>query len=104
MDNRTFFLAGGPLLACLCAPLAAQPPAGRMSDHPAVAVQRLQAQKTYDYAAQFYPHPAWLYLRPAAEEAVTLARPAPAARPAVPAAPVVPGITAEMALARQDVE
>jgi hypothetical protein len=24
-------------------------------------VQRLQAQQGYDYAAQFYPHPAWLY-------------------------------------------
>jgi hypothetical protein len=32
-------------------------------DHPAVVIQRLQAQQTYDYAAQFYPHPAWLYLQ-----------------------------------------
>ena len=31
-------------------------------DHPAVVVQRLQAQAGYDYQNQFYPHPAWLYL------------------------------------------
>jgi hypothetical protein len=31
-------------------------------DHPAVVVQRLQAQAGYDYQSKFYPHPAWLYL------------------------------------------
>ena len=31
-------------------------------DHPAIVVQRLQAQAGYDYQSQFYPHPAWLYL------------------------------------------
>lgn len=34
----------------------------RTADHPAVAVQRLQAAQGYDYASKFYPHPAWLYL------------------------------------------
>ena len=34
----------------------------RLGDHPAVIVKRLEAQKTYDYSAQFYPHPAWLWL------------------------------------------
>jgi hypothetical protein len=32
-------------------------------NHPAVVVQRLRAKAGYDYAAHFYPHPAWLYLR-----------------------------------------
>ena len=31
-------------------------------DHPAIVVQRLQAQAGYDYQNKFYPHPAWLYL------------------------------------------
>ena len=31
-------------------------------DHPAIVVQRLQAQAGYDYQSKFYPHPAWLYL------------------------------------------
>lgn len=34
----------------------------RLADHPAIAVQRLHAAQGYDYAAKFYPHPAWLYL------------------------------------------
>ena len=38
--------------------------ADRRGDHPAVAVQRLHAARTYDYASTFYPHPAKLYLRP----------------------------------------
>ncbi len=33
-----------------------------MSQHPAVLVKRQQANAQYDYTAQFYPHPAWLYL------------------------------------------
>jgi hypothetical protein len=57
-------------LATLPAVAAAEnEPAERpRGDHPAVVVQRLQAQATYDYASKFYPHPAWLHLRPAAEE------------------------------------
>jgi hypothetical protein len=31
-------------------------------DHPAIVVQRLQAQAGYDYQTKYYPHPAWLYL------------------------------------------
>jgi hypothetical protein len=34
----------------------------RLGDHPAVVVQRLNKAAEYDYAAKFYPHPAWLYL------------------------------------------
>lgn len=34
----------------------------RLGDHPAVVVKRLAPQQGYDYAAKFYPHPAWLYL------------------------------------------
>lgn len=34
----------------------------RNGDHPAIVVQRLQQSAGYDYAAKFYPHPAWLYL------------------------------------------
>ena len=36
--------------------------------HPAVIAKRLSEQQRYDYAAKFYPHPAWLYLRVQAEE------------------------------------
>ena len=48
------------------AQMAVETPAPRHSDHPAILVQRLQAQQGYDYASKFYPHPAWLYLRSAA--------------------------------------
>lgn len=34
-----------------------------LGDHPAVIVKRMQAKQGYDYQAQFYPHPAWLYLQ-----------------------------------------
>ncbi len=40
---------------------AAQTP-HRLGDHPAVVVQRLARVAPYDYAAKFYPHPAWLWL------------------------------------------
>ena len=43
----------------------AEPQAGHLGDHPAVVVQRLHKAAGYDYAAKFYPHPAWLWLRPA---------------------------------------
>jgi hypothetical protein len=42
----------------------AQQPEHKMHEHPAVLVKRQQAHKGYDYSAQFYPHPAWLYLVP----------------------------------------
>lgn len=44
---------------------AAADDAHRLGDHPAVIVKRLEAQRTYDYSAAFYPHPAWLYLETA---------------------------------------
>jgi len=37
----------------------------KLGDHPAVVVQRLYKTAEYDYASKFYPHPAWMYLRPA---------------------------------------
>jgi hypothetical protein len=40
----------------------AQEPAHPMSQHPAVLVKGKQASLGYDYQAQFYPHPAWMYL------------------------------------------
>jgi hypothetical protein len=51
------------MLACATAnPVFAQTSDHRLGDHPAIIVQRLQAQQGYDYASKFYPHPAWLYL------------------------------------------
>jgi hypothetical protein len=52
----------------------ARPEPRRLGDHPAVVVRRLQAQAGYDYASKFYPHPAWLYLRPSAEPVAALAQ------------------------------
>jgi hypothetical protein len=45
-------------------------------DHPAVVVQRLLQRAGYDYAAKLYPHPAWLWVKPASESVP--ADPAPA--------------------------
>ncbi|WP_280151682.1 hypothetical protein [Piscinibacter sp. XHJ-5] len=50
------------------AQVPAAPAAGRLGDHPAVVVQRLQATAGYDYASRFYPHPARLYLLPASPD------------------------------------
>jgi hypothetical protein len=36
--------------------------AEKLGEHPAVIVQRLHAEKGYDFASKFYPHPAWLWL------------------------------------------
>ena len=41
---------------------SAQEAQHRNGDHPAVIVKRMAEKQGYDYAAQFYPHPAWLYL------------------------------------------
>lgn len=57
------------------------PPTGRLGDHPAVVIQRLQRSAGYDYASKFYPHPAHLYLLRASPD--ELARMAAAARAAV---------------------
>lgn len=100
---KTFFLFGtGPLIAALCLPVLAQTrsPAPQRADHPAVAVQRLHARAGYDYASKFYPHPAWLYLRPAAPDDEAFARSAPA--PQAPAAE--PQAAAALALVRTDIE
>lgn len=79
-------LAIGPLLASLCAAASAQSAAIWPGEHPAVTVHRLYAQRGYDYAAQFYPHPAWLYLaaeapRPKADYPAVAARKRPQQEP-----------------------
>lgn len=102
MNAMTISLAAAGLTGLvLCTQAFARPPLQRMGDHPAVVVKRLQAQKTYDYAAQFYPHPAWLYLRAEQTEPELLAR--------GPIAPLTPratpgGDASASALARADVE
>lgn len=48
-------------------------PARRLGDHPAIVVQRLRRQAKYDYAAKFYPHPAWLWLVPGPDDATAAA-------------------------------
>jgi hypothetical protein len=52
------------LLAVVAFPIAspAQEADHRLGQHPAVLVKRQQATQGYDYQAQFYPHPAWMYL------------------------------------------
>lgn len=37
-------------------------PAPKLGEHPAIIARRVIAAQGYDYAAKFYPHPAWLYL------------------------------------------
>lgn len=92
------------LLTCTMASTRslAKPPVHKLGDHPAVVVQRLQAHKGYDYAAQFYPHPAWLYLRAAPSDAELSAKGPIAPLDEHPAAPAIDGATA--AVARVDVE
>ncbi len=70
----------------------------RRGDHPAVVVQRMHKNATYDYASKFYPHPAWLYLYPAAPDVLAeRARRSKdaAARVERPVAAVEEGATAE---------
>lgn len=75
--------------------------ADKLGDHPAVVVKRLYPTQGYDYAAKFYPHPAWLYLLPEAprdrgEDPASIASshrqpdrtPPPLAPPPVAAAPM----------------
>lgn len=38
--------------------------ADKLGEHPAIVARRVIAAQGYDYASKFYPHPAWLYLRP----------------------------------------
>ena len=49
-------------LAAFATASFAQEAEHRLGEHPAVLVKRAEAKQTYDYQAQFYPHPAWLYL------------------------------------------
>lgn len=63
------------MIAMLAFGLSTQPFAQQkiehlMGQHPAVLVKRMEAQKPYDYQAQFYPHPAWLYMRAEPSEAM----------------------------------
>lgn len=72
MTRTTQLVCLTPLLAaCACNPASAQADAARRGDHPAVVVQRLWARQGYDYAARFYPHPAWLYLSAEAPRPMT---------------------------------
>lgn len=57
--NYAFFAL---LVLAFPTPPYAQEAGHRLGEHPAVLVKRQQATKGYDYQAQFYPHPAWLYL------------------------------------------
>ena len=52
-----------PLLAAAGEPTAAPQDAVHVrGDHPAIVARRVLEQQGYDYAAHFYPHPAWMYL------------------------------------------
>jgi hypothetical protein len=87
--------AASLLIASIGSALAQVDDAGahRLGDHPAVVVQRLHKTAGYDYAAMFYPHPAWLYLLAApprdgvelaaATTGTSRARPKAAAAPSV---------------------
>jgi len=55
-------LATFVVLASFATAGLAQETEHRLGEHPAVLVKRAEAKQTYDYQAQFYPHPAWLYL------------------------------------------
>lgn len=52
-----------PVLIALASSLSvsAQEVDHRLGEHPAIIAKRLAQKQTYDYAAKFYPHPAWLY-------------------------------------------
>jgi hypothetical protein len=52
----------------------------KLGDHPAIVVQRLQQHAGYDYAAQFYRHPAGLDLLPVAPQPDTTVARGPGAR------------------------
>jgi len=49
-------------LAIDTAAVAQQQAQHPLHDHPAVIVKRNWSQRPIDYAATFYPHPAWLWL------------------------------------------
>jgi len=61
--------------AAAVAARGAPPTPHKLGEHPAVIAKRLSKTAGYDYAAQFYPHPAWLYLRSGAAEPLADAPP-----------------------------
>lgn len=61
------------LAAALASPAVAEDvkanePEHPLGQHPAVIIKERSKNQPYDYAAKFYPHPAWLYLLPKAPE------------------------------------
>jgi hypothetical protein len=50
------------LAIAFAGPVAAQEAEHELGQHPAVIIKQRAEKQGYDYAAQFYPHPAWLYL------------------------------------------
>jgi hypothetical protein len=48
---------------CFVAAALAQETEHKLGQHPAVLAKQKAEHAPYDYQAQFYPHPAWLYLR-----------------------------------------
>lgn len=55
-------LADAPTAAYFKATTASVPGDHRAGEHPALAARRIIAAQGCDYAAKFYPHPAWMYL------------------------------------------
>ena len=53
--------AVGSLVSTAPSGALAQETEHRLGEHPAVIVKRRSANEGIDYAATFYPHPAWLY-------------------------------------------
>jgi len=50
------------LAIAFAGPAFSQQAEHELGQHPVVIVKQRAEKQTYDYAAQFYPHPAWLYL------------------------------------------
>ena len=50
------------LAIAFAGPVLAQQTEHKLGQHPAVIVKQRAEKQSYDYTAQFYPHPAWLYL------------------------------------------
>ena len=73
--TKTLFLAIG--LAALLAEPPARADEHKLGEHPDSNDARVYAAQGYDYASKFFPHPAWLYLRP---EAPPAERAAPSAK------------------------
>jgi hypothetical protein len=50
------------LAIAFAGPVLAQQTEHELGQHPAVIIKQRAEKQAYDYLAQFYPHPAWLYL------------------------------------------